>query len=501
MVTLGDFGELTEAENKLIGWLQAGDRRVCKISKAVPPADTDKVCLRASLVRELALGKVEGVPLPETGLRVQGAWVSDEILDGVPIRGLDFQGCNISASFALLKCQLNLPLLLRGARVRSIWLDGSDFRGGLAAERLVSEGHVSLSQVKAQAPVSFTNGQIAGNLNISRASFTARSRVATSVRCHDDHPSDDEHVALDLRAISVKGILQFSPNTHFEGPLDLRGATVGLLDDRHECWPEQGNLRLGRFTYKGFTEEALCDAPSRIRWLALQKIERYDSDQKFHPQPYEECARALREAGHGSAARAVLIEKERLQRAARRKIAAEHFLHGDVFLMFLWDGFLRVTIQYGRQPMLAFAWLAGFWVLGAVVFAIAEEAGALKPNLPQVQRAPEWVLCGQDAGEMVDAASLTRGSFGLRAPGQTQYACFRAQPEAKSYPHFNAAVYSADTLIPVVSFEMQSYWLPDDSTPVGKWVRIYLWLQIVSGWGLTLLAVAGFSGLVKQDSK
>ena len=48
---------------------------------------------------------------------------------------------------------------------------------------------------------------------------------------------------------------------------------------------------------------------------------------------------------------------------------------------------------------------------------------------------------------------------------------------------------------------MQAYWLPDDTTGRGAWVRAYLWLHIAMGWALTLLAVAGFSGLIKQDSK
>ena len=46
---------------------------------------------------------------------------------------------------------------------------------------------------------------------------------------------------------------------------------------------------------------------------------------------------------------------------------------------------------------------------------------------------------------------------------------------------------------------MQSYWIPDDRQPRGRWARVYLWLHIAAGWGLTLLAVAGFSGLIKTD--
>jgi len=59
--------------------------------------------------------------------------------------------------------------------------------------------------------------------------------------------------------------------------------------------------------------------------------------------------------------------------------------------------------------------------------------------------------------------------------------------------------YSADTLLPIVDLEMQRFWLPDERTPRGALTRAYLWIQIATGWALSLLAVAGFSGLVRSD--
>jgi hypothetical protein len=73
------------------------------------------------------------------------------------------------------------------------------------------------------------------------------------------------------------------------------------------------------------------------------------------------------------------------------------------------------------------------------------------------------------------------------------------QPKAASYPRFNAFIYSADTLLPIVALEMQAFWIPDDRTGAGWWARVYLWVHIVVGWALSLLAVAGFSGLVRSD--
>ncbi len=89
---------------------------------------------------------------------------------------------------------------------------------------------------------------------------------------------------------------------------------------------------------------------------------------------------------------------------------------------------------------------------------------------------------------------------GLRAREQSRIACFHDQPEGASHPRFSALAYSADALVPVVSLEMQSYWIPDDEKPFGAFARFYLWLHIAAGWFLTLLAVAGFSGLIRTDN-
>lgn len=207
----------------------------------------------------------------------------------------------------------------------------------------------------------------------------------------------------------------------------------------------------------------------------------------FWPDPYEHCAKVLHEMGHGADARAILIEKERLQRLARRNRLrkAGHTPFANV--MAVSDWLTGVTTRYGRQPLLAFAWLIAFWAFGAIVFDQAAQRGEIKPNLPIIQRAAEWVECAEGGIR--------------RSPEHTdQPACFLTQPEGATYPRFNALVYSADTLFPVVEMEMQSYWIPDDTQAFGKKARNYLWLHIAMGWALTLLAVAGFSGLIKTDN-
>lgn len=54
-------------------------------------------------------------------------------------------------------------------------------------------------------------------------------------------------------------------------------------------------------------------------------------------------------------------------------------------------------------------------------------------------------------------------------------------------------------VLPIVCLAIQTVWIPDGSTACGWWARVYLWFHIVVGCGLSLLAVAGFSGLVKSS--
>jgi hypothetical protein len=77
-------------------------------------------------------------------------------------------------------------------------------------------------------------------------------------------------------------------------------------------------------------------------------------------------------------------------------------------------------------------------------------------------------------------------------------ACFREQWEVASYPEFNAWMYSLDALLPVIEIGQKAFWRPDPPKPGGFLAINYFYFQSVAGWALSLLAIAGFSGLVKS---
>ena len=93
--------------------------------------------------------------------------------------------------------------------------------------------------------------------------------------------------------------------------------------------------------------------------------------------------------GHEEDARSILIAKEKLQREARRGRTRNPIVRAFSTVI---DFILKVTVGYGRQPLLAFVWLVLFWALGVAVFGVAESKGAFRPTSPVVLRQPNGPL-------------------------------------------------------------------------------------------------------------
>lgn len=542
--SLDDWQPL-DAERKLAQEMATG--LIVQIGDGtLPPAnlpETDPRVIRTSFLRALILGRIDGHPPHEKGVQVAGAFLLGDGPPEAETRGLDLEGCNLSCDLALIDCRIPDLLLMRSAGLRNLHLDGSHLDAGFSAQRMHVHGSLFLREIEAFGQVQLSGANVAGNLSFRNSRLTpedrSRALVAKRLRARGNVDlrglvthgtvrllgskvggsfscigaqltAGAEGKALNGNRIQVAGAFFLRKGTRIDGVLDLTGARIGHFNDEPTCWPHRpGSLRLNDCRYGAFLGKSPVDAHSRISWLSLQ--DGSGCGEEFRPQPWEECARVLREMGHGAAAREILIEKEKRQRAARRARVAAALAgarqdredaapvagvrpHSDRVIALswqllglrVWDSILGAVVGYGRKPQNAAIWALGAFLVGWVVFANAGGHGEIKPNDPRILRAEEWVACAPGGA--------------LAAGHAHQVACFLAQPEARAYPRFNAFVYSADTLIPVVSLEMQSYWIPDDRKPRGRWARVYLWLHIAAGWALTLLAVAGFSGLIKTDN-
>jgi hypothetical protein len=230
--------------------------------------------------------------------------------------------------------------------------------------------------------------------------------------------------------------------------LDLTGASVNGFADDQRSWPQPGKLLIDGFTYKDIGP--VKDAPSRLRWVALQP--------EFHPQPYRQLAKVLHESGDDAGAVGVLIAEEdaRYQKSylPRRLLA----------------GFLKTTIGYGHRPLLALLWSLGVVLVGWLVVYVGKRAGVMRPTYPE--NAP---------------------------PSETRY--------ERLYPF----LYSLDVFLPFVNLHQEHYFWPNsdakgECTIVGYPIRIdgslvlyYLWLQIIAGWLLSAIFIAGVTGLLRND--
>ncbi len=556
---LAEFSPLMPAERKVVSELKSGD--FDRLGDGSRPARPDPArVVRAGFLRFLLLGGEEGCRPHEKGVRLIGAWIEGVLdLEGCRVpRDIGLKDCHFDYAPVLRSAILD-SVFLDGSRLPGLQADRLEARGGLTLLGALVEGEIRLAGASLGgalecdgATIRRTGGialaaeglsargvllrgaEVSGGIDLSGArlraaldgrgltlshpegialnadALEARGNVALrgvsvqgevrllGVRIGGDLDltgaglSNPGGYALQLSRALVEGGFFLREGASVSGTLDMTGATIGTLHDDPEGWPGKGDLLLNRCIYAGFIEGPV-DARSRLDWLSRQSPERWKED--FWPQPYEQLATVFRDMGHDEDARATLIEKERLQRRAQRARTARGTWRS---LLGAKDGLLKITVAYGRQPLLAFVWLGLFWLLGVAVFAHADSVGALKPNSAVILRAPEWTQCRLPTTERRDVGGAAEPVQGRAEPGQTQLDCFRAQWDMLSYPEFNPWMFSLDTLFPVFEIGQKAYWRPDPAQNWGGLTIFYYYFESVVGWALSLLAVAGFSGLVKS---
>jgi len=555
---LADFHPLLPAEEIVVAGLATGDfDRLGDGSR--PDAPEPGRLIRAAFLRFLILGGDDEFRPHEKGIRLSGAYVggvldleachvvrdigltncrfdSTPVLNSAVIERLFLDGSAMPGLNAE-RVQARGGLYLRGAEVSgaarlasatfggAVLCDGSVFSPvagpafdaeGIEARRLHMRG------ARCDGPVILTGAELAGDLDcasmevagektgialdaravdvggsvilrgarIAGETNLVAARIRSDLSCTAAHLRNPGGAALQISRATVGGAFFLRDGAAIEGTLAMTAAVIGSIHDDAGSWPGAGDLLLNRCLYQAFIGGPV-DAASRLDWLSRQAPERWGED--FWPQPYEQLAAVLQDMGHEGDARTVLVEKDRLQRRTRRAAIANPLVRGVHAAI---DAVLKVTVGYGRQPLLAFVWLFFLWVLGVLLFGLAEGEGAFRPTNPVLLRQPEWTLCGLPAGETVTLAT-GEVAEGIAAPGEGQLACFRSRREAASFPVFSPWMYSLDNLLPVLDLQQKDFWSPYPISPVGILAWAYFYLQGILGWTLSLLAVAGFSGLVR----
>ena len=380
VVQLRDNDLLTPAELKLLDAAQAGE--TAQISRTVPNLKAPQVLIRAALLRYLILGGCKDFRTQPSGITVNGAWIAGQLdLSFTDAHGpIDFFNCHFAQKplmvqlradgLAIVKCtltdglnaariQLSGNLTLNRSRADGkISLSGSDIKGHLSCTEAVLR-HPDGSAFKAQGmsvassvllegtiatgQVSLLGAQIGGQLvaiNVAFHNPKGHALNAQSIRVRGDcflrqaqcdgevsflgaevngvfdcgHAvlRNPEGHALNAQRLVVREGFIWRRVADVKGAVDLTSAHVGDLWDDPESWAMCDKLFLSGFIYDVL--HGSIDVEARLAWLKKGAISR----REFYPQPYEQLAKLLRDTGHRTDARAIMVAKEQEQRKASR---------------------------------------------------------------------------------------------------------------------------------------------------------------------------------------
>ena len=210
----------------------------------------------------------------------------------------------------------------------------------------------------------------------------------------------------------------------------------------------------------------ICEArpcAGRLELLSRQPLDCSGGDQNPHyrAQPYRHLSKVLREMGYEKEARKVLIGLEE-ERDWREPFSKPERCFRHFYSMTLRYRLVAQTSNGDRGDALLFGWLfVGLGDRGALMVCVAGAS------------APETVI----------------------------------QPKS-GQP--SPMLYSLDALLPIDALRQEDSWWPEaerwrwcfcafTALPWGYILRVWLCVQIVLGWILTGLMIAGFAGIVRRE--
>src|SRR5271157_2281217 len=474
---------------------------------------------------------------------LRSAEVSQLDLEGSLVQGIMADGL-IVKNYVFLRNGFTAhgEVRLLGAQIGgNLECDASAFtnKGGYAlnADGINVKGSVFLRQAmnakgektpfSAKGEVNLVLAQIDGQLDCSGGVFSNpggnalsanRTIVKSSVLLRDGFTAEG---SVYLEGAQIGGDFHCDSGNFQKATLDLTDVSAGTLvdsglkyippgspaDSSPTLWPQRGKLLLDGFTYGRISSEGQIDVDKRLGWLDLQP------ESPFHPRPYLQLAKVLQESGDSEGALRVKerMEQLRYKEQNSRVAAVESWI-------------LRTTIGYGYHPLRALKWELGLGALGWIIYRRSYLAGTMAPT---------------DEGAYSEFKKP-----GGHVPG--------------NYPSFSPLTYSVENSIPLVKLGQGDKWQPDPErqgspaqtrpatefgyrvtwtwlpeklrsggqallrwlaamwgrapkwlqnawgwistkTTAPRFVMWFLWIQILLGWLLATLFVAGVSGIVHKE--
>lgn len=443
---------------------------------------------------------------------------------GSYVPSLDCQRAKVAGSVFLQDgFQTHGEVLLKDAQIGgNLSCDGGSFNNppkdgckedslALDADSVTVTGHVFLREVDrtesiqkktipfhAMGQVRFVNAQVGGGLECSGGIFeNPEGKGCQRVALYADLATVKGKIALNNNFLAkgiVKlagahmGVLDCRKGNFKEAKLDLRAASANWLMDDYDSWPKKGNLGLDGFAYTRILAGP-TDADTRLTWLALSP---------FATQPYLQLAKVLKDAGDEGGAIKVLVKMERQR-------------NNKNFIDPVWRPVFRFTVGYGYRPLLAFWEVVGMTALGWILYRRSYLAGNMVPTEKESYKS--FKENGQPPDHYARFSPIiysVENSLPLVKLGQEEKWQPNPHPEdRKAFPAGFGAPYAwhrfrwLQRLL--IFFGLQAD--PDPTrmpsrpsrwATSARFLRWFLWIQILLGWLLATLFVAGVTGIVQK---
>ncbi|WP_114912418.1 hypothetical protein [Acidibrevibacterium fodinaquatile] len=247
--SLAEFSPLNAAEKRILEAAAAGGAAV--IGETRPDAPNESNTVRADFLRFLALGGDDEAPVHETGLWVQGAWITGTLdLSGAEIAGgLLLTNCQFEQTPALFDTQIRGAFSLAGSKVPGLNADRLTCHSGLfLRNEFLAKGEIRLSGATIGGDLDCSGGilerpqgaalsadgiKVGGNVFMGKA-FSAQGEIrllgatiTLNLECRDGKFVNPEGPALTAEGIKVGGNIFMGKAFGAQGEIRLLGAEIG----------------------------------------------------------------------------------------------------------------------------------------------------------------------------------------------------------------------------------------------------------------------------------
>jgi hypothetical protein len=452
-------------------------------------------------------GKIANRPNGEKAFDAVNAKIHGDVFLGAPEAVFVAEGAVV-----LDNVEIGGNLDCRNGQFTNFTTDGQAYALSAAGAHVGGNAIIGLG-FQAQGKVSFLGARVDGQLACAGGLFHNPAPSLSYEQKVGEPPHRIAEIALQLQAIKVGDVLFLGPpdnlpkdnskakegaelqkavesksSANIEGSLSLEGAYVREFSDHPDKWPH-GPIRTngGEELYccidlLNFKCERLIrsvPAKARLRWLRRQSPN--ESSGIFTAEPFANLVSVLRAMGNDTDALTVAV-------------AGEGLRHQEWYRGASW--FRRVTlgpwkllwgllVGYGYRPQRAFYSLLILWFGCAVFYSAAAREGAIAPSQPELFLDSKFQNCRESGGAWMKCTTQV----------------------APAYAEFNAFVYSADLMLPIVDLQQKRAWAPTQGPilifgyPEPRWLLwLVVWLETIVGWvGSVVLAGVASRILIRGE--